>query len=482
MASTYSTNLALELIGTGDQAGTWGTTTNTNLGTLLEQAISGYQTQAITDGADTTITIPNGSSGVARNMFIEMTGALTAARNLIVPANKKLYFIYNNTTGGFAVTVKVSGQTGVSVPNGAKVVLVSNGTDIVAATSYMTSLTVGGSATANSFIPNSSTVPTNGMYLPATNTLGWAVNSAAAMRLDSLGNLGLGVTPATGVAGYNGLQIGNAALYGRTGNTTNSELYLYANSTIDDKYIGTDYAAALTTNDGMWTFKTAASGTAGNAISWTTAMSLTSIGGLSVTGTLGTGGQVSVVSDVSIGYVKSLAVTAGASVAAIVSKTVTYNYPNHSAWNAADAGDNIWHYFIEGSGGNVRGSIDFNRGGTLTRYNTTSDKNLKNLIGDAPQAKSLSILSNTRLREFSWKNDDTNKPQIGVIAQELYEVFPGAVSVGGDYEVVDEDGKAATKYKPWSVDKTAYQYHLVAGWQNHESRIAAIEAKLLGTK
>jgi hypothetical protein len=144
VASTYSTNLAIELIGTGDQSGTWGTTTNTNLGTLIEQSISGYVTQAITDGADTTITIPNGASGVARNMALELTGALTAARNLIVPANKKLYFVYNNTTGGgFAVTVKVSGQTGVSVPNGKKMVLVSNGTDIVEAVTYYASLTLG---------------------------------------------------------------------------------------------------------------------------------------------------------------------------------------------------------------------------------------------------------------------------------------------------------------------------------------------------
>lgn len=135
MTSTYSPNLALELIGTGDQAGTWGTTTNTNLGTLIEQAISGYVTQAITDGADTVITIPNGATGVARNMFIEMTGALTAARNLIVPNKKKLYFIYNNTTGGYSVTVKVSGQTGVSVLNGQKALLVCNGTDVVPAVS-----------------------------------------------------------------------------------------------------------------------------------------------------------------------------------------------------------------------------------------------------------------------------------------------------------------------------------------------------------
>jgi hypothetical protein len=141
MSSTYSTNLALELIGTGDQAGNWGSTTNTNLGTLLEQAISGYVTQGVTTGSDTTITIPNGATGVARNMFIELTGTGGASTNLIVPSNKKLYFIYNNTTG--AVTVKVSGQTGVSVPAAAKMLLVSNGTDIVIATNYMASLTLG---------------------------------------------------------------------------------------------------------------------------------------------------------------------------------------------------------------------------------------------------------------------------------------------------------------------------------------------------
>jgi hypothetical protein len=142
MSSTYSTNLALELMGAGDQAGNWGSTTNTNLGTLIEQAISGYVTQAVATGTDTTITIPNGASGVARNMFLELTGTGGASTNLIVPSNKKLYFIYNNTSSG-QVTVKVSGLTGVSVPNGAKMVLVSNGTDIVSAENYLVSLTAG---------------------------------------------------------------------------------------------------------------------------------------------------------------------------------------------------------------------------------------------------------------------------------------------------------------------------------------------------
>lgn len=135
--STYSTNLGLTLIGTGEEAGTWGTTTNTNLGTLLEQSITGYVTQVVTDGAATVLTIPNGASGVARNMYLELTGVITAARTVEVPANKKLYFVYNNTSGGYAVTFKVTGQTGISVPNGKKMALVCDGSDIVVAENYL---------------------------------------------------------------------------------------------------------------------------------------------------------------------------------------------------------------------------------------------------------------------------------------------------------------------------------------------------------
>ena len=226
IASTYSTNLAIELIGTGEQSGTWGTTTNTNLGTLLEQAISGVVTQSITDGADTTITIPNGASGVARNMYIEMTGALTATRNLIVPANKKLYFIFNNTTGGFAVTVKVTGQIGVSVPSLAKMILVMNsaGTDIVSAVSYFAALSAGsatlttplavtsggtGSATVtanNVIIGNSggtgfsSVAPvTNGNVLTVAGGVWTSAAAAGAVSSFSAGTTGF--TPSTGTTG-----------------------------------------------------------------------------------------------------------------------------------------------------------------------------------------------------------------------------------------------------------------------------------------
>jgi hypothetical protein len=131
MASTYSTNLGIELMGTGDQSGTWGSTTNTNLGTLLEQAIAGYSTQAVADSASPTVlTIANGASSTGRNAVIALTGALTAARVVEVPAKTKSYIFYNTTTGGFAVTVKVTGQTGVSVPNGTKAIVYCDGTDV----------------------------------------------------------------------------------------------------------------------------------------------------------------------------------------------------------------------------------------------------------------------------------------------------------------------------------------------------------------
>ena len=157
MPSTYSTNLAFELPATGEHSGTWGTTVNTNVGTLIEQAISGYASQAITDGANTTITLPNGSTGVPRNMYLQLTGTLTAARNLIVPANRKLYFIHSATSGGYAVTVKVSGQTGVSVPNGRRMVLACNGTDVVLALNYLVGDITGNAATV-----------TNGVYTNQT--------------------------------------------------------------------------------------------------------------------------------------------------------------------------------------------------------------------------------------------------------------------------------------------------------------------------
>lgn len=129
MASTYSPNLRLELIGTGEQQGTWGTTTNTNLGTLLEEAIGGYVSVTVSDVGDTTLTTSNGSADQSRNAVINLTGTITADRNVICPAIEKLYVVNNATTGGFSITFKVSSQTGVTIPNGQTWFLYVDGTD-----------------------------------------------------------------------------------------------------------------------------------------------------------------------------------------------------------------------------------------------------------------------------------------------------------------------------------------------------------------
>ena len=142
MASTYSTNLGIELIGSGEQSGTWGTTTNNNLGTLLEQSICGYGTAAVTTGNTTTITMPNGASGVARNMVISVTGTGGASTVLAVPDSRtKIYTIFNGATG--AITVRTVSGSGISVPTSTKAILYCDGTNVVDAVNYFSSLTLG---------------------------------------------------------------------------------------------------------------------------------------------------------------------------------------------------------------------------------------------------------------------------------------------------------------------------------------------------
>lgn len=139
MASTYSTSLRLELIGTGEQSGTWGTTTNVNLGTLLEQAIGGYQSIAMSD-ANYTLSTANGAADEARNMSLKFTGTLSASRNVLCPDGiEKLYIVDNSTTGGFSIVFKTVSGTGVTVANGTKAFVYSDGTNVLSVTGSIAS-------------------------------------------------------------------------------------------------------------------------------------------------------------------------------------------------------------------------------------------------------------------------------------------------------------------------------------------------------
>jgi hypothetical protein len=157
MPSTYSPALRLELIGNGEQAANWGNTTNTNLGTLLEQAITGVANITMS-GASTTLVSGNGISDEARNAVLVLGGTIASAANLVVPTSNKFYAVRNATTGGYTVTVKTSAGTGVALANGFTQLMYCDGTNVVAATVAYNTTTgsigdiVAGSVTASSAV------------------------------------------------------------------------------------------------------------------------------------------------------------------------------------------------------------------------------------------------------------------------------------------------------------------------------------------
>ena len=152
MASTYSA-LKVELIGSGEQQGTWGDTTNTNLGTALEEAIVGRATANFASDANLTLTLTNSNATqIARHLVLNVTSgvSLTATRDLIVPAIEKPYIIQNNTTGGRSIRVIVAGAA-VTVPNGKTAFVYNDGTDVKYAFDHTGALDVGGNLTLTTF-------------------------------------------------------------------------------------------------------------------------------------------------------------------------------------------------------------------------------------------------------------------------------------------------------------------------------------------
>tara|TARA_Y100001937_G_scaffold34467_1_gene49199 strand:+ start:54 stop:995 length:942 start_codon:yes stop_codon:yes gene_type:complete len=129
MASTYSP-LGVEYQATGENAGTWGTKTNTNL-EIVEQIAGGFTTQAVSDSGDTTLSVSDGSTGATlAHRTIEFTGSLTASRNVTIPNDvQNFYILKNSTSGSQNVVFKYASGTGTSatVPNGKVVLALAQG-------------------------------------------------------------------------------------------------------------------------------------------------------------------------------------------------------------------------------------------------------------------------------------------------------------------------------------------------------------------
>jgi hypothetical protein len=132
MASSYSP-LKIELIATGEQTNAWGVTTNTNLGTALEEAIVGMADVNYFNDQDLVLTLINtNATQQARNFVLNVTSslALTAQRELVVPAIEKPYIVINNTSGSQSILVKTAAGTGVAVPQGRRAFLYVDGVDV----------------------------------------------------------------------------------------------------------------------------------------------------------------------------------------------------------------------------------------------------------------------------------------------------------------------------------------------------------------
>jgi len=234
--ATYVNNLRLKEITTGDEDGTWGTSTNTNL-ELITDGFS-YGTKEIAADANETFTMPDATADATRSLYLKFTSAvdLTATREITLGPNtvSKTWIIENATTGGQIITIKQGSGATVNVPNGSKVMIVTDGAGAGAAVFNANPTEVGGTVTS---VGGTGTV--NGLTLTGTVT--------------TSGNLTLGGTLAnvdltSQVTGT--LPIANGGT-GVTSSTGTGSVVLSSSPTLTTPDIGTPSAGTLTNATGL---------------------------------------------------------------------------------------------------------------------------------------------------------------------------------------------------------------------------------------
>ena len=235
MSSTYSPSLKIELIGTGDQSGSWGTTTNSNLGTILEQAITGVVSVTMVD-ADYTLSYGNGTaSNESRNAVLVVGGTNTASRNVIIQPVNKVYIVINNTAGGFPIVIKTASGTGITIANGNKQLVYCNGTNTYNVNPSITSST-GSMIVPTGTTANRDTIPLTGYFRFNTTTNKYeGVKQSAGTTITTLSRVGTIATILTATA--HGLSTGAIVqISGATDPLYNGEYSIIVTSTTNFTY------------------------------------------------------------------------------------------------------------------------------------------------------------------------------------------------------------------------------------------------------
>lgn len=328
MASTASPSLRLELMGTGDQSGTWGVTTNTNLGTLLEQAITGYLSIAKSGTSDLTLTNQDyvaGPNNQNRNVVIEITGTPGGAFNVIVPNANKLWVFKNSTPS--AMTIKTStGTTTVTVAASTSRWVFCDGSNAIydALTGTLATQAASNVAITGGTITGlTSLTLASGVASPATNdaaalgtgALSWSDLFLASGGVINFANGDVTITHSTDALAFagaaNGYSFASTIIAGSgDGTATVTSGTLRAPARTGTDAAGTDITIASgngtgTGGSGIIAFQTAATGSTGStANTLTERMRIAADGGV-LFGSATTGGSKGVNTLNAVGYYKN---------------------------------------------------------------------------------------------------------------------------------------------------------------------------------
>jgi hypothetical protein len=191
MPSTYTPSLKLEIIANGEQATTWGETTNNNMGTLIEQAITGVQPITLT--GDTVLTNFNGLSDESRNAVLVFNGALANTANVVVPSEPKVYILSNQS--GANVIVKTASSNGVTLSNGVNTYVYCDGTNFFTAVNTSNidgDLTVSGNQTVGGGIVIGGNIT---LQTKITSNIGTLTLTSSTNIIDMATNTGAFIPP-----------------------------------------------------------------------------------------------------------------------------------------------------------------------------------------------------------------------------------------------------------------------------------------------